>query len=120
MKALDTVRTYHLNAKPSLTEPEIHQEVKKHVEATEILIWETDISLRAINACKIHDYNGRKAIQIGILTREDFKPLATIGDLCKWTKEELLELQNCGVKTITEFEGLLSKYGLNLEPSIPE
>jgi hypothetical protein len=80
-----------------------------------VSLWKTNLSLRAMNVCKRHHFNGRKAIKSGVLESVHFKPLATIADLSMWTKEELLKLQNCGNKTIGEFEDLLNKYGFTLK-----
>lgn len=79
------------------------------------LLWRTNLSKRAINVCKLHDLTGREQVRKGFLSIEEFQPLATIKDLSKWSKKELLELQNCGYRTITEFEALLGKYGLTLK-----
>jgi DNA-directed RNA polymerase alpha subunit len=56
------------------------------------------------------------AIQAGLLKSEEFKPLSTIGDLSKWRQRELVRLQNCGNKTLVEFEALLKNYGLPFNP----
>jgi hypothetical protein len=84
-------------------------------ETASIKLWKTGISKRAVNVCKLHDWMGREAIKKGNLSKEDFKPLATVNDLSKWTKEELSGLQNCGKRTVKEFEELLNKYGLSLK-----
>jgi hypothetical protein len=85
------------------------------LDARTVLLLKSGISKRAINVCKLHDWTGRDNIKKGYLVIQDFKPLATLDDLSKWTKEELFELQNCGNKTILEFEKLLMNYGLELK-----
>ncbi len=114
-KEIGISKQYHSNTWSEIIESSYHGNEKVSSEMESKFLWNTDLSQRAINVCKLHDFNGRKSIEIGNLLAEDFKPLATIGDLCKWTKEELMELQNCGPKTIVEFEVLLAQYNRTLQ-----
>jgi hypothetical protein len=105
--------THHKQAK-RITTDEISVEVRKDGDITPLL-WKSDLSKRAINVCKLHDFTSRQQVKMGFLRIEEFQPLATVRDLSRWSKKELLELQNCGDKTIIEFERLLSKYSLCLK-----
>jgi hypothetical protein len=116
LETKEPVDVNHPHLTSLLSENKINTEAALPLAPASIILWKTDLPLRAVNVCKLHDWAGRDEIKKGNLKMEEFKPLATIGDLTKWTKKELLELQNCGKKTITDFEGLLSKYGLALRP----
>lgn len=101
--------------KPPFVETNNSSELDISNKIAAIKLWNTKLSKRAVNVCKRHDWTGRESIRKGLLQEEYFKPLATIGDLCNWERKELLELQSCGKSTVTEFEELLSKYGLALK-----
>lgn len=43
--------------------------------------------------------------------------ICTLGDIIKYTKEDLEKIRNLGVKGIEEIEAVLAKHGLELRPS---